>query len=152
MKFRRMPAERWKERTMRLHFISRLALLITGSFLIVATQEGVWSGSPLKWMFIAGGALAIVAAAADALLDSLEQRGLDLITALVGAWMIVEVAALSQSDVKWWAFGSAVAIAALSAIGLTVHEWSTERVVHELRVTHHEEVRREADIPQAMPA
>jgi hypothetical protein len=145
-----MPAARWKERTMRLHFISRLALLITGSFLVVATQEGTWAGSPLKWMFIVGGALAIVAAAADGLLDSIEQRGIDLFTALVGAWMIVEVAALNQADVKWWSFGSAVAIATLSAIGLTVHEWSTERVVHELRVTHHEEARREAEAPHAM--
>lgn len=137
---------------MRLHFISRLALLIIGSFLIVATQESVWTGSPLKWMFIAGGALAMLAAAADGLLDSLEQRGLDLLTALVGAWMIVAVAVLSQADVKWWAFGSAVAITALSAIGLTIHEWSTERVVHELRVTHHQEARREGETPQAMTA
>jgi hypothetical protein len=147
-----MPAERWKERIMRLHFISRLALLIAGSFLVVATQEGIWTGGPLKWMFIAGGALAIVVAAADAMLDSLEQRGLDFFTALVGAWMIVEVLALSQGDVKWWAFGSAAAIAGLSAIGLTIHEWSTERVVHELRVTHHDELRREAEAQQVMPA
>ena len=137
---------------MRLHFISRLALLIAGSFLVVATQEGVWTGSPLKWMFIAGGALAIVAAAADGMLDTVEQRGLDLLTALVGAWMIVEVLALSQGDIKWWAFGSAAAMAGLSAIGLIVHEWSTERVVHELRVTHHAEARREADTPHATPA
>jgi hypothetical protein len=137
---------------MRLHFISRLALLITGSFLVVATQEGIWTGSPLKWMFIAGGALAVAVAAVDAMLDSIEQRALDLTTALVGAWMIVGAAALSQADVKWWSFGSAVTITALSAIGLTIHEWSTERVVHELRVTHHEEARREAETIEAMPA
>jgi hypothetical protein len=118
----------------------------------VATQEGVWTGNPLKWMFIAGGAVAIVAAAADAMLDSLGQRALDLVTALVGAWMIVGAAALSQADVKWWSFGSAAAITALSAIGLTIHEWSTERVVHELRVTHHEEARREAEAQQVTPA
>jgi len=135
---------------MRLHFISRLALLITGSFLVVATQEAVWTGNTLKWMFIVGGALAIALAAADAILDSIEQRGLDFLTALVGAWMIVEVFALSLGDVKWWAFGSAVAISALSAIGLVIHEWSTERVVHELRVTHHEEARRQAMTPTSV--
>ncbi|HEX3803327.1 MAG TPA: hypothetical protein VHV75_10855 [Solirubrobacteraceae bacterium] len=137
---------------MRLHFISRLALLITGSFLVVATQEAVWAGNTLKWMFIVGGALAIVAAAADSMPDSLEQRGLDFLTALVGAWMIVEVLALSQGDIKWWSFGSAAAIAGLSAIGLVIHEWSTERVVHELRVTHHEEARRQADTPTPISA
>jgi hypothetical protein len=137
---------------MRLHFISRLALLIAGSFLVIATQEGVWTGSTLKWMFVAGGALAILVAAADAAHDALEQRGLDFLTALVGAWMIVEVLVLNQSDVKWWSFGAAAAIAGLSAIGLIFHEWSTERVVHELRVTHHEEARRHADLATQMPA
>jgi hypothetical protein len=132
---------------MRLHFISRLALLIAGSFLVVATQEGVWIGSTLKWMFVIGGAVAIVIAAADAMHDALEQRGLDFLTALVGAWMIVEVLTLSQSDVKWWSFGAAAAIAGLSTIGLVIHEWSTERVVHELRVTGHEEARRHASMP-----
>jgi len=129
---------------MRLHFISRLALLIAGSFLVLATQEGIWIGNTLKWMFIAGGALAILAAAADSILESVPQRGIDALTALVGAWMIVEVLTLSSADVKWWSFGAAAAIAGLSAIGLVVHEWSTERVVHELRVTHHAESRREA--------
>lgn len=132
---------------MRPHFISRLALLTAGSFLVVATQEGVWTGNTLKWMFIVGGALAIATAAADSVLESVEQRGLDFLTALVGAWMIVEVLALSQTDIKWWSFGSAAAIAGLSAIGLVVHEWSTERVVHELLVTHHEDARRQAMTP-----
>ncbi|MDE3133121.1 MAG: hypothetical protein KGL15_03545 [Acidobacteriota bacterium] len=137
---------------MRLHFISRLALLIAGSFLIVATQEGVWIGNTLKWMFVVGGAVAILVAAADAMDDALEQRGLDLLTALVGAWMIVEVLTLSQSNVKWWSFGAAAAIAGLSAIGLVIHESSTERVVHELRVTSHEEARRHADVTSGIHA
>lgn len=133
---------------MRLHFISRLALLIAGSFLVVASQEGVWTGnSTLKWMFVGGGIFAILVAAADAMHDAIEQRGLDFLTALVGAWMIVEAFVLTQTDLKWWAFGSAAAIAGLSTIGLTIHEWSTERVVHELRVTHHEEARRQSGTP-----
>jgi hypothetical protein len=43
-----------------------------------------------------------------------------------------------------------VAISALSTIGVVIHEWSTERVVHELRVTHHEEARRQAMTPTAV--
>jgi hypothetical protein len=135
---------------MRVHFISRLALLITGSFLVIASQESVWTGNALKWMFVVGGALAILAAAADSVPESAAQRGLDFLTAVVGAWMIVEVLSLSQGDVKWWSFGSAAAIAGISALGLIVHEWSTERVVHELRVTHHEDVRRESLTPSAV--
>jgi len=135
---------------MRLHFISRLALLTVGSFLVVASQESVWTGNALKWMFVVGGAVAILIAAADSVPESAAQRGLDFLTALVGAWMIVEVLTLSQGDVKWWSFGSAAAIAAVSAIGLIVHEWSTERVVHELRVTHHEDARRQGLTPSGV--
>ena len=135
---------------MRLHFISRLALLIAGAFLVVASLQGAWTGSTLQWMFVIGGALAIVIAGADATLDTLEQRGLDFLTALIGAWMIVEVLALNSGTAKWWSFGSAVAVMALSAIGLVIHEWSTERVVHELRVTHHKDVRRHAEEPASL--
>lgn len=132
---------------MRLHFISRLALLIVGAFLVVASQEGAWTGATLQWLFVIGGALAIVFAGADATLDTLAQRGLDLATALIGAWMIVEALALNAGAAQWWSFGSAVAVVALSATGLVIHEWSTERVVHELRVTHHEDVRRRSERP-----
>jgi hypothetical protein len=134
---------------MRLHFISRLALLVLGAFLVVASQEAAWAGGTLQWMFVVGGALAIVIAGAHATLDTLEQRSLDFLTALIGAWMIVEVLALSSGSAKWWSFGSALAVMALSAVGLVIHEWSTERVVHELRVTHHEDVRRRSE--QATP-
>lgn len=129
---------------MRVHFISRLALLITGAFLVVATQEAVWTGNTLKWMFVVGGAVAILIAAADSVLESAAQRALDFLTAIVGAWMIVEVLSLSQGDVKWWSFGAAAALVAISTVGLVIHEWSTERVVHELRVTHHEDARRQS--------
>lgn len=121
---------------MRLHFISRLALLLVGAFLVVASQELVWVGTTLKWMFIVGGAIAILFAAADAARDNPAQRALDGLTALVGAWMIVEVLVLNRPDIKWWTFATAVALAGLSAIGLAIHEMSTERVVHELTVTH----------------
>jgi hypothetical protein len=121
---------------MRLHFISRLALLLVGAFLVVASQEAIWVGDTLKWMFIAGGAVAIAFVAADAIHDNIAQRSLDLLTALVGAWMIVGVLTLNRPDIKWWMFGAAAALAGLSAIGLAIHEMSTERVVHELSVTH----------------
>ena len=137
---------------MRLHFVSRLALLMGGSFLVIASQEGIWAGNALKWMFVVGGALAILASAADSILDSIGQRALDFFTAVVGAWMIVEVLTLHQGDIKWWSFGSAAALAGLSVIGLVIHEWSTERVVHELRVTHHQEARRQAETSSTLSA
>jgi hypothetical protein len=101
-------------------------------------------------LFIAGGAVAIATALIDSVPDSAAQRGLNALTALVGAWMVVEVLTLNQGDIKWWSFGSAAAIAAISAIGLAVHEMSTERVVHELRVTHHEDARRQNLTPSGV--
>ena len=133
---------------MRLHFISRLALLLVGAFLVVASQEAIWVGDTLKWMFIAGGAVAMVFAAADAIQDNLAQRALDGLTALVGAWMVVLVLVLNHPDIKWWSFGTAAALAGISALGLIVHEMTTERVVHELTVTHTSD---RADQPEPTP-
>jgi hypothetical protein len=121
---------------MRIHFISRLALLLVGAFLVVASQEAIWVGDTLKWMFIGGGAVAIAFALADSIDDNLAQRGLDALTVLIGAWMVVEVLILNRPDIKWWSFGAAAALAGISAIGLAVHEMTTERVVHELTVSH----------------
>jgi hypothetical protein len=73
---------------MRLHFISRLALLVGAGFLVVASQ--VWSGDTLEWLFIAGGIVMIAAAAIDAEALGRAQRALDGVIALLGAWSIVQ--------------------------------------------------------------
>jgi hypothetical protein len=118
---------------MRLHFISRLALLLMAAFGVVATQ--VWTGETLELMFVIGGALAIVLAAADTIAAGVAQLALDGLIALLGAWTVVEALVFGGTELKWWSFGSACALAALSAIGLAIHEMTTERVVHELSVT-----------------
>jgi len=118
---------------MRLHFISRLALLVAAGFLVVASQ--VWTGDTLQWLFVAGGAVMIVAAMADAIADGIAQRALDLLIVALGAWTVVEAFVFDGNDLKWWSFASAAALAGLSVIGLIAHETSTERVVHELTVT-----------------
>jgi len=119
---------------MRLHFVSRLALLLMAAFGVVATQ--VWTGETLELMFVIGGAAAIVVAAADTIAEGIAQRALDGLIALLGAWTVVEALVFTGSELKWWSFGSACALAGLSVIGLAVHEMTTERVVHELSVTH----------------
>jgi hypothetical protein len=118
---------------MRTHFISRLALLLIAGVLVVASQ--VWTGGTLQWLFVAGGIVMILAAAADSVRDNAGQRALDGLIALLGAWTIVEAFLFEGANLKWWSFASAVALAILSVVGLIAHESNTERVVHELSVT-----------------
>ena len=61
--------------------------------------------------------------------DGVTQRGLDGLIALPGAWTVVEALIFSGTELKWWSFASACALAGLSVIGLAVHEMTTERVV-----------------------
>lgn len=118
---------------MRVRFISGMSLLTGAAFMVVVSQ--VWTGSTLKWLFFAGGVVAILIAAGDSVRAGLRQRVLDGLTALLGAWMIVEALELSSDDQQWRAFGAAVAVFALNVIALAIHEMRTERVVHELSVT-----------------
>jgi hypothetical protein len=122
---------------MRMHFFSRLALLLAAGFLVVASQ--VWSGDTLQWLFLAGGVAMIAGAAIDAIRPDTAQRALDGIIGLLGAWTVVEAFAFEGTNLEWWSFASGCALAALSVIGLVAHEMTTERVVHELTVTGREE-------------
>ena len=118
---------------MRLHFFSRLALLLVAGFLVVASQ--VWTGGTLQTLFVIGGAVMIIGAAIDASRADTTQRALGGLIGLLGVWTIVEAFAFEATNLKWWSFASACALAALSTIGLVLHEMRTERVVHELSVT-----------------
>jgi hypothetical protein len=117
---------------MRIHFFSRLALLLVAGFLVVASQ--VWTGDTLQTLFVVGGAAMIVGAAIDASREDSAQRALDGLIGLLGAWTIVQAFAFEATNLKWWSFACACALAALSTIGLILHETRTERVVHELSV------------------
>jgi hypothetical protein len=123
---------------MRLHFFSRLALLLIAAFGVVATQvfaTHAWSEETLELMFIVGGGLIVALALLDAVAYGVAQRALDGLIVLLGAWSVVEALAFGGNELKWWSFGTACALAALSVIGLVIHEMTTERVVHELAVT-----------------
>jgi len=117
---------------MRIDFISRLALLLVAGFLVVATQ--VWTGGTLEWLFIVGGIVMIALAAVGLGRRPETQRGLDAVLAVLGVWSIVEAIVFTGSTLEWVSFATAVAGAALATVGLTLHEMTTERVVHELSV------------------
>ena len=54
--------------------------------------------------------------------------------AILGAWTIVASMGFAPITVLWLGFAAALGFAALGIAGLIVHEYETERVVHELEV------------------
>jgi hypothetical protein len=123
---------------MRLHFISRLALLLVATFGVVATQvlaTHAWSEETLEVMFIVGGGVTIALALLDAIAGGVAQRALDGLIVLLGAFSAVEALSFGGNELRWWSFATAATLAGLSVIGLAIHEMTTERVVHELSVT-----------------
>lgn len=118
---------------MRIEFFSRLALLVAGAFLVVATQ--VWPTRTLEWMFVVGGIAMLVIAGAAGSEGSKRQRALTGVIALLGVWAVIEAIVFTGSTMMWVSFATALAAAMLAIIGLIDHETSTERVVHELQVT-----------------
>jgi hypothetical protein len=117
---------------MRTDFISRLALLILAGFLLISTQ--VWAMGTVEWLFIVGGIGMIALAAASLSRPAGPQRTLDLLLAILGVWSIVQAIVFDGSTLEWVAFATAAAGALLATVGLVIHEATTERVVHELRV------------------
>ena len=117
---------------MRIEFISRLALLLVAGFLVLASQ--VWTGGTLEWLFIVGGVVMIAVAAVGLASPRAPQRALDSLLALLGIWSIVEAIVFTGSTLEWVSFATGIAAALVATVGLTLHEMTTERVVHELSV------------------
>ena len=121
---------------MRIDFISRLALLLVAGFLIVATQ--VWAFGTIEWLFIVGGIVMIALAAGALGMAPGPQRTLDGLVGLLGVWSIVQAIVFEGSTLQWVSFTTAAVGALLATVGLTIHELTTERVVHELSVVSRE--------------
>jgi hypothetical protein len=120
---------------MRIEFVSRLALLLVAGFLIVASQ--VWTGGTLEWLFIVGGIVMIALAIAG--FANPRQQALDGVLALLGLWSIVQAIVFTGSTLEWVSFATAVVAAGIATVGLSIHEMTTERVVHELSVVSGDE-------------
>lgn len=124
---------------MNSRYLTNIALVILGSFLVVASQA--WAPTTFMWLMFGGGVAALVFSGAAALpRRGVSQRVLDGLLAILSAWTIVASLVFAGSTVTWLGFASGVAFVGLAVIGLTLHELITERVVHsfELRTPAHE--------------
>jgi len=118
---------------MNSRYLTNIALAVAGGFLVVASQAFVVS--VFEWLMLGIGVFAALAAGAAVLRSrGLTQRGLDGIVGAIGAWTIVASLIFTGTVVTWLGFASGAALVGLALVGLTLHELSTERVVHSLEV------------------
>lgn len=120
---------------MSIRYLFNLVLALVAGFLVVATQA--FAPTTVVWLTF-GIALGIVvlSAAMFASPTTIAQRSLSGVLALVAAWTVVASMVFAPTTVVWLGFAGAIAIVALAVIGLTVHEFTTERVVHSLEIKH----------------
>ncbi len=120
---------------MRIRYLSNLVLALVAGFLVVATQA--FALPAVKWLTfaIAIGAT-VISLGTGAIRVPVAQRVISALAAVIGVWTIVASLVFSLHTVMWLGFASAVALVGLAVVGLTVHELSTERVVHSIEVEH----------------
>jgi hypothetical protein len=118
---------------MNSRYLTNAALVVAGAFLAVASQA--FSVPVFMWLMFGIGVVAVLLAGAVVLKSRrLEQRSLDGITGILGAWTIIASLVFAGSAITWLGFASGAAFVALALVGLTLHELSTERVVHSIDV------------------
>ena len=119
---------------MNSRYLTNLALAVIGAVVVVVSLA--WTPSTFMWIMLGSGIAGMTLAGTAALpRRGLAQRTLDGLIAVLGAWTIVASLVFSGSTVTWLGFASGITFVALAVIGLTLHELSTERVVHSFEVT-----------------
>jgi hypothetical protein len=129
----RGPRRNQPEVSMNSRYLTNAGLALIGGFTVVASQ--VWLPATFMWLMFSAGILAVLLSTAIALKGRGNvQRGIDGVVAGLGAWTIVASLVFSGSVVTWLGFAAGAAFVGLALVGLTLHELSTERVVHSIEV------------------
>lgn len=108
-------------------FISWLAIGSAAALVVVATSA--FTLDQVKWLSVGVGAGAAVLSIGSALYyrRHIATVSVDLATLIVSGWMVVSSLIFSLATVNTLSLASSLALAALSVIGITVHELSNER-------------------------
>jgi hypothetical protein len=107
--------------------------LLAGAFLTVASMT--WAAGTAGWTaFGVSTGVAVLATASAALGRSLTRRAGHGLLALLGIWSLVAAVAFSGPALTWLVFADAIAVGVVALADLTVHEATTERVVHQLEI------------------
>ncbi|HEX5584954.1 hypothetical protein [Gaiella sp.] len=131
---------------MSTRYATNIVLALASGFVIVATfafspNVAGWLAFAITGVFV----LAMTAGASVLPRRGWTQRGLDAAVAALAVWTIVESLVFNGAAMTWITFGAAAGMLVLAIAGLTVHELTTERVVHSLesadeRERRHDEV------------
>jgi len=154
---------------LRLRFVLSLSLMFLAGWLIVETLA--FSTAAQRPISFAFGIVAAVFGAASYLayrrlprdrkqsivIPSIGRRfalwqALGALVTAIGAWQIVETLVFSNVQTRWLTFENAIVFLALAVVGLVVHEFSTEHVVHVLEVAGWRPRRRADEREAARPA
>ncbi|HEV3054852.1 MAG TPA: hypothetical protein VGX45_09380 [Solirubrobacteraceae bacterium] len=119
---------------MSIRYIAWLVLGVAAAFLVVATAaftlpviDALALGVSIGMLLVSSGIAAFYRSQVATLVPALA-------AAVVSAWTIVASQVFSEATVQNLTLASSLAIAGLALVGLTVHELSTERIVHSLEV------------------
>lgn len=115
-------------------YLSNMVLALLGGFLIVTSQAIALS--TFSWLMLGVGIATLVITAPAVATGSRghTQRILDYVFSLLAAWTIIASAVFAGTALMWLGFASGVGLVVLAVAGLTLHELSTERVVHSLEL------------------
>ena len=116
-----------------IRYASYLLTALVAGFIVVVTQA--FAPSTAAWIAFGAGVFFIAAAFGQATWTTLPHRVVHFGTLVLGVLIVIESLLASGSAVQWLSFAGALGVLALSLIGLTIHELSTERVVHSLEVS-----------------
>ncbi len=123
-----------KEELMRSRYLTNVVFVVLGGFLAIASMA--FGVTVFTWLMFAAGIVALMLAAPFVMVVARgrAQRGLDGAIGLLGVWTIVASMVFGGLAITWLGFASGIALMALALAGLTLHELSTERVVHSFEV------------------
>ena len=116
-----------------IRYGSYLLMALVAGFVVVASHA--FLPGTVGWITFGAGVFFIVAAtlrlADSGLIHRLTAGGIQAL----GILIVIEALLAAGSTVVWLSFAGGLAVLALTLIGLTVHELSTERVVHSLELS-----------------
>jgi hypothetical protein len=116
-----------------IRYSSYLLTALVAGFLVVVSQA--FAPTAIEWITFGGGVFFIVTATLRLVDSGLAHRLVHAGIVTLGVLIVIESLLAAGPALVWLSFAGALAVLALSLIGLTLHELSTERVVHSLEVS-----------------